>query len=140
VMLIVGLVIVAMASITGCGGGSTKTMTAQAAPATRQAAPATTPAAPATTPTAPATAAAAPAQPADGRAAARQSCIDGANRIPDPTARKSLLQVCNSSGHGSRTGAAKAAVRKSCIDGANRIPVKASRDALLSHCRTLPTG
>jgi hypothetical protein len=71
------------------------------------------------------------------RAAARQACVDAANKIPDATARDDVVKQCEKIGQAganqTRTGA-----RKACVDGADRIPVANAREAVRKQCNKLP--
>jgi hypothetical protein len=104
-----GLLSIALASpvLVACGGGDSDSGSTTAAPASGE------------------------------RAAARQACVDAANKIPDATARDDVVKQCEKIGEAgggqTRTGA-----RQACVDGADRIPVANARDAVLKQCDKLP--
>jgi hypothetical protein len=70
-------------------------------------------------------------------ASARQACIDGANQIPNETARAKVRKTCDQiagdAQQARQSGLEKA--RKACTDGANRIPDEAARQSALQACR-----
>jgi hypothetical protein len=71
------------------------------------------------------------------RAAARQACVDAADKIPDATARDDVLNQCEKIGQPG-AGQTRTGARKACVDGANRIPVANAREAVLKQCQKLP--
>jgi hypothetical protein len=71
------------------------------------------------------------------RAAARQACVDAANKIPAATGRDDVLEQCEKIGQPG-TGKRRTGARKTCVDGAKRIPVAKAREAVLEQCDKLP--
>jgi hypothetical protein len=71
------------------------------------------------------------------RAAARQACVDAANKIPDTSARDDVLNQCEKIGSRG-AGQTRTGARKACVDGANQIPIANAREAVLRQCHKLP--